>query len=115
LQSEQAKPEADRDKARIDNLKQVVASTQGEFRKVVEQIKTSNPNYEKFMTVNPKALKETQRSIPPGVIMVQYAPLGEQLYVFLVSKENIKIVIAPGKPEELWKKIKALRKQITTG
>ena len=115
LQAEQAKPENDRDKGKIENLKQVVASTQGEFRKVVEQIKTSNPNYEKFMTVNPKALKETQRSIPPGVMLIQYAPLGEQLYVFLVSKENIKIVIAPGKPEELWKKIKTLRKQITSG
>jgi len=115
LQAEQAKPEGDRDKAKIDNLKQVVASTQGEFRKVVEQIKTSNPNYEKFMTVNPKALKETQRSIPPGVMLVQYAPLGEQLYVFLVSKESVKIVIAPAKPEELWKKIKTLRKQITSG
>ena len=115
LQSEQAKPESDRDKARIENLQQVVASTQGEFRKVVEQIKTSNPNYEKFMTVNPKALKETQRSIPAGVMLVQYAPLGEQLYVFLVSKENVKIVIAPAKPEDLWKKIKALRKQIVSG
>ncbi len=115
LRAEQEKPEADRDKAKIENLKQVVATTQGEFRKVVEQIKTSNPNYEKFMTVNPKALKETQRSIPPGVMLVQYAPLGEQLYVFLVSKENVKIVIAPAKPEELWKKIKTLRKQITSG
>src|SRR5256714_1248358 len=115
LQAEQSKPETDRDKAKIENLKQVVASTQGEFRKVVEQIKTSNPNYEKFKTVNPKALKETQRSIPPGVMLVQYAPLGDQLYVFLVNKENVKIVIAPAKPEELWKKIKSLRKQITSG
>ena len=115
LQAEQSKPETDRDKTKIENLKQVVASTQGEFRKVVEQIKTSNPNYEKFMTVNPKALKETQRSIPPGVMLVQYAPLGQQLYVFLVSKENVKIVIAPIKPDELWKKIKTLRKQITSG
>jgi CHAT domain-containing protein len=115
LQAEQTKPEGERDKAKIESLKQVVASTQGEFRKVVEQIKTSNPNYEKFMTVNPKALKETQRSIPAGVMLVQYAPLGEQLYVFLVSKENVKIVIAPARPEELWKKIKTVRKQITSG
>jgi CHAT domain-containing protein len=65
--------------------------------------------------VNPKALKETQRSIPPGVMLIQYAPLGDQLYVFLVSKENIKIVIAPAKPEDLWKKIRIVRKQITSG
>ena len=115
LQAEQTKPEAERDKTKIENLKQVVASTQGEFRRVVEQIKSSNPNYEKFMTVNPKALKETQRSIPPGVMLIQYAPLGEQLYVFLVSKESVKIVIAPGKPDELWKKIKTVRKQIVSG
>jgi CHAT domain-containing protein len=115
LRTEEAKPEAERDKTKIENLKTVVASTQGEFRRVVEQIKSSNPNWEKFMTVNPKALKETQRSIPPGVMLVQYAPLGEQLYIFLVSKESLKIVIAPGKPEDLWKKIKTVRKQITTG
>jgi CHAT domain-containing protein len=115
LRTEEAKPEAERDKTKIENLKTVVASTQGEFRRVVEQIKSSNPNWEKFMTVNPKALKETQRSIPPGVMLVQYAPVGEQLYIFLVSKESLKIVIAPGKPEDLWKKIKAVRKQITTG
>jgi CHAT domain-containing protein len=115
LQTEQAKPEAERDKTKIENLKTVVASTQGEFRRVVEQIKSSNPNWEKFMTVNPKALKETQRSIPPGVMLVQYAPLGEQIYIFLVSKESLKIVIAPGQPDDLWKKIKTVRKQITTG
>ncbi|HEV2841124.1 MAG TPA: CHAT domain-containing protein [Chthoniobacterales bacterium] len=115
LRTEEAKPEAERDKTRIENLKTVVASTQGEFRRVVEQIKSSNPNWEKFMTVNPKALKETQRSIPPGVMLVQYAPVGEQLYIFLVSKESLKIAIAPGKPEDLWKKITAVRKQITTG
>lgn len=115
LRTEEAKPEAERDKTKIENLKTVVASTQGEFRRVVEQIKASNPNWEKFMTVNPKALKETQRSIPPGVMLVQYAPLGEQLYIFLVSKESLKIVIAPGKPEDLWKKIKTVRTQITTG
>jgi CHAT domain-containing protein len=115
LQTEQAKPESERDKTKIETLKTVVASTQGEFRRVVEQIKSSNPNWEKFMTVNPKQLKETQRSIPPGVMLVQYAPLGEQIYIFLVSNDNLKIVIAPGKPEDLWKKIKTVRKQITTG
>src|SRR3954462_6206981 len=48
-------------------------------------------------------------------MLVQYARLGEQLYVFLVSRDNVKIVIAPTKPDELWKKIKTLRKQITSG
>jgi CHAT domain-containing protein len=93
----------------------VVASTEGEFRKVFEQIKRSNPNYEKFLTFKPMELKAGQHTIPPGAMLIQYAPLGEQLYIFLVTKESLKIVIAPTKPEELWKKIKTLRKQITSG
>ena len=48
-------------------------------------------------------------------MFVQYAPLGDQLYIFLVGKETLKILIAPVRPEDLWKKIKALRRQITTG
>jgi CHAT domain-containing protein len=115
LQAEQTKPEAERDKAKIETLKQVVATTQGEFRRVFEQIKTANPNYEKFVTVNPKVLKESQDSIPPGVMLVQFAPLGEQLYVFLVTNESVKVVVVPAKPEDLWKKIKNVRKQITSG
>jgi CHAT domain-containing protein len=115
LEAEQAKPEVERDKSKVENLRQVVASTQGEFRRVFEQIKTSSPNYEKFLTLKPTELKAAQGGIPTGVMLVQYAPLGEQLYVFLVSKENVKIVIAPGKPEELWKKIKTVRKQIASG
>jgi CHAT domain-containing protein len=115
LQAEQAKPEADRDKTKVENLKQVVATNEGAYRKVIEQIRRSNPNYAKAMTVEPTALKEAQESIPPGVIFVQYGPVGEQLYVFLVTQDKVKIVIAPIAPEELWKKIKTLRKQITSG
>jgi CHAT domain-containing protein len=115
LQAEQAKPETERDKTKIENLKQVVASADQEYFTVIEQIRKTNPNYEKAMTVNPKALKKTQHSIPPGVMFVQYAPVGDQLYIFLVTKADTKIVVSPTKPEELWKKIKVVRKQIITG
>ena len=115
LQAEQAKPEAERDQAKVETLRQVVATTQGEFRRVFEQIKRANPNYDKVLTLNPTELKAAQGGIPAGVMLVQYAPVGEQLYVFLVDKENVKVVIAPIKPEELWKKIKTVRKQITSG
>jgi len=47
--------------------------------------------------------------------LVGEAISGRREDVFLVSKENVKIIIAPGKPDDLWKKIKTLRKQITSG
>jgi CHAT domain-containing protein len=114
-ESEQAKPKDQQDKAKLENLSRVVASTQAECFRLSEQIKASNPNFDKFMTVKPDALKKAQRSIPPEVMLVQYAPLGEELYVFLVTKTSMKIAVAPEKPADLFKKILGMRKQITSG
>jgi CHAT domain-containing protein len=114
-ESEQAKPKDQQDKTKLESLGRVVASTQAECFRLSEQIKASNPNFEKFMTVKPDALKKAQRSIPPDVMLIQYAPLGEELYVFLVTKTSMKIAIAPTKPADLFKKILAMRKQITSG
>ena len=113
--SEQAKPTDQQDKAKLENLSRVVASTQAECFRLNQQIKSSNPHWEKFMTLNPESLKKAQKRIPPEVMLIQYAPLGEELYVFLVTKTSMKILIAPGKPADLFKKILAVRKQITTG
>ncbi|MEY2510934.1 MAG: hypothetical protein QOE26_1697 [Verrucomicrobiota bacterium] len=113
--SEQAKPKDQQDKAKLENLSRVVASTQAECFRLNEQIKASNPHWEKFMTLNPESLKKAQKRIPPEVMLIQYAPLGEELYAFLVTKTSMKILIAPGKPADLFKKILAVRKQITTG
>ncbi len=112
LENEQAKPEAERDAAKIENLKVVVATTQGEYRRVFEQIKATHPNWESNLTIKPKELRETQRSIPPGVVLVQYAPLGEQLYVFVVTKDSLKIVTPAAKPDAIWQHIKAVRQLI---
>ncbi len=113
--SEQAKPKEEQDKAKLENLGRVVASTQAECFRLSEQIKASNPNFDKFMTVKPDVLKKAQRSIPPEVMLIQYAPLGEELYIFLVTKTSMKIAIAPAKPADVFKKILTMRKQITSG
>jgi hypothetical protein len=63
------------------------AAAQGEYLRVSARIKEANPNWQKFMTVTPEALKTGQKNIPLGVLFVQYAPLGDQLYIFLVGKE----------------------------
>jgi CHAT domain-containing protein len=114
-ESEQSKPKDQQDKTKLENLTRVVASTQAECFRLSEQIKASNPNFDKFMTVKPDALKKAQRSIPPEVMLIQYAPLGEELYVFLVTKTSMKIAIAPEKPADLFKTILSLRKQIKSG
>jgi CHAT domain-containing protein len=110
LETEQAKPAGERDAKKIQNLKLVAASTQAEFFKVSEEIKATNPNYESLMTVKPRELKTAQRSIPEGVIFIEYAPIGDQLYIFLVTRNDLKIYAPPVKPDDLWNRIKEYRK-----
>ena len=115
LQVEKTKPERQRDQTKIENLQRVVVTGQGDMRRVFEKIKSSSPNWAKHTEFSPKSLENTRRGIPEGVLLVQYAPLADQLYIFLVTSKEVKIVIAPTKPEELWKKIDTVRAQITTG
>ncbi|MEY2563073.1 MAG: hypothetical protein QOH88_1266 [Verrucomicrobiota bacterium] len=113
LAAEQAKPKPD--ETAVKNLKTVAASTQAEYREVIEDITTSNPDWEKSMTMKPLQLVETQDHIPDGVTFLQYAPLADQLYIFVVTNKTVKIYTPQVNPEELKKKVLAVRKQIITG
>jgi CHAT domain-containing protein len=113
LAAEQAK--AKPDETAVKNLKLVAASTQAEYREVIEDITTANPDWEKSMTMKPLQLVETQEHIPDGVTFLQYAPLADQLYIFVVTNKTVKIYTPSTKPEELKKKVLAVRKQISTG
>lgn len=113
LAAEQAK--AKPDETAVKNLKLVAASTQAEYREVIEDITTANPDWEKSMTMKPLQLVETQEHIPDGVTFLQYAPLADHLYIFVVTNKTVKIYTPEAKPEELKKKVLAVRKQITTG
>jgi CHAT domain-containing protein len=111
--AEQAKTKPD--EAVLNNLKLVAASTLAEYREVTEDIMTKNPDWEKSTTMKPLQLAETQDQIPDGVIFLQYAPMGDQLYIFVVTNKILKIYTPEVKPDELKKKVLALRKQITSG
>lgn len=113
LAAEQAK--AKPDETAVKNLKLVAASTQAEYREVIEDITTANPDWEKSMTMKPLQLVETQDHIPDGVTFLQYAPLADQLYIFVVTNKTVKIYTPEVKPEDLKKKVLAVRKQITSG
>ena len=115
VRSEKSKPEGERDAAKLENLEALVTNEVGEFRRVIEKIKTTIPNWENFMTVNPMQLSEAQEYIPEGMILIQYAPIGEQLYIFTVTSESLKYFTPAVKPEDLWKKVKTVRRQITSG
>lgn len=111
-QSERAKPTAVQDTTKLQNLQKLIASTQEEYRDVLEEIKERYPE-KKIFTVDPSQIKKAQRSIPPDTALVQYAPLDDKFYILVVTRESLKIFTTPTTPDELWKLIKTTRQQIS--
>lgn len=113
IESEQAKPVAEKNVEKIETLKKLLADTQGKFLQVSRDLQKANKDrFKDVMTIQPLQLKEYQSGIPSDTIFIQYAPLGETIYVFLVTRDTLKIYELPTKREELWRLIKTVRTQI---
>lgn len=112
IQTEQQKPSDQRDDAKIKSLQVVAAQTQGEYYDLSDQIKDKYPDYDQMLTVKPTELASAQDAIPDDAVLIEYAPLGDQLYIFVVTKSSLKIYTPPVKPDDLWARIADTRKKI---
>ncbi|HEX8551712.1 MAG TPA: CHAT domain-containing tetratricopeptide repeat protein [Abditibacteriaceae bacterium] len=79
------------DAAAVENLEGLIASTQAEFFSVSARLKKANPAFDRALTISPLELKKASTSFPAGTVLVQYALLEDELYVFVVSRERLKI------------------------
>ena len=115
VQAEQSKPPTQRDAAKVKNLQYLLAATQGAFFHVTDAIRKKDENlYDSVVPVKPTELSDAQSSIPPGVALIEYAPLGDQLYVFVATRDGLKVYDPPVKPADLNARIKAARAQLTS-
>lgn len=115
LQADQARPAAEQDTTVIQSLKYRIAATQGEFYRVTDALRRKDKNlYATVVTVKPTALADAQASIPADVAVIEYAPLGDALYVFVATHDSLKVYQPPVRPDDLNACIKAVRAQLTT-
>lgn len=114
LAAESGKTEQSRDERKIETMQLVLADTQREFLLVSKQIRDANPNFDRIMSVRPAELKQAQSSIPDDTILVQYAPLGDRLHIFLVTRDRLKIVVVSAKPQAVEERIGEFRKLMDT-
>ena len=115
LQAEQSKPAAQRDQNAINNLKSALIATDKEYGLVVATLKKDHrSNYDKVFAIDPVSLRLMQRKLPLGVAVVEYAPLGDQLYLFLVTRETLKIYAPAVNLPDLWKRVTETCRQLAT-
>lgn len=113
LETENARPDTERDTKKVENLHDLVAATQAEFFKVSAEIRAANPNFDSILTVKPRELKKAQPSIPAGAVLIQYAPLGDKLYIFVVSRTDLKIYAPEVSARELMDGVRNYRALMT--
>ncbi len=92
---------------------QLLASSKGEYQRVVADLRRTNPQYEGAMAVRPVEFLELKRSIPADTTAVLYFVADDGIYSFVASQQGeLKIHKVKLDPKELEKSVLKLRQLI---
>jgi len=87
LATELARPEANRDEARITAARTKLADATNRYLDAVEKVKRANPSYASLVAVNPTDLVEIRKRLPDKTLLLEYFPTDNELYVFVVTRD----------------------------
>ena len=87
LEVELAKPEANRDQAKIAAARARLGDAQAKYLEAVGQIKRANPSYASLVAVNPTDLLKIRQGLAEKTVLLEYFPTDEALYIFVVTRD----------------------------
>ncbi len=88
LATELAKPEANRDQAKITAARAKLAGAKNNYLAAVEKVKLANPSYASLVAVNPTDLVEVRKHLPEKTTLLEYFPTDNELYIFVVTRDT---------------------------
>ncbi|MBS2036337.1 CHAT domain-containing protein [bacterium] len=92
---------------------QLLASSKGDYQRVVADLRRTNPQYEGAMAVRPVEFLELKRSIPADTTAVLYFVSDDGIYSFVASQQGeLKIHKVNLDPKELEKSVLKVRQLI---
>ncbi|MCW5865813.1 MAG: CHAT domain-containing protein [Candidatus Eremiobacteraeota bacterium] len=92
---------------------QLLASSKGEYQRVVADLRRSHPQYEGAMAVRPVEFLELKKSIPADTTAVLYFVSDDGVYSFVASQQgDLKIHKVAVDPKELEKSVLKVRQLI---
>jgi len=81
----------------LEAVGELLADTRARYYATVKQLQTDEPNFTR-LAVRPVNFARIQSVIPEDTTVVQYFPTESQLYIFVVSREQLKVrSVAVGK------------------
>jgi len=95
LAEEKAKPIEKQDKAKIDNLSKTLTKNQGDFNALMIDLETKYPNIYQVIKVDPIQLSDIQKQLSDDVVLLEYFPADDALYIFMITRDKIEAKSVP--------------------
>lgn len=95
LAEEKAKPADKQDMAKIDNLSKTLTQSQGDFNALMIDLETKYPNIYQVIKVDPIQLSDIQKQLDDDVVLLEYFPADDALYIFMITKDKIEAKSVP--------------------
>lgn len=120
LRDEQAKPVAERQAERVDNLSTLLAQSKAEYLAQVQSFLVRYPQHKALFadqhTVDPRALAKFADRLPARTLAVQYFAAPDALYLFVVASGGQFQVMCQAVPQkELYRLVRAYRRHVQAG
>lgn len=104
--------QADDEKKR-ESLSRILASTRSEFLQVMNEIKSRNPDFEQLLSVGGADLAAIQKILPTDILLIEFYPSDDILYIFMVTGESFRIQYLNVGRERLYQLIRDFRDQLS--
>ncbi|GMU50935.1 MAG: hypothetical protein AMXMBFR33_00810 [Candidatus Xenobia bacterium] len=89
-----------------------LADTKQDYYRVLQEIQDQDQAYGRLQ-VRPKTFSKVQKSLPEGTLLVQLFPSENHLYLFVATREALKVRRVDVKGEELTNLVSQFRQQIS--
>lgn len=98
--------------ANSQSAEELLAQTRGEYARVIARLRAESPRYEERLAVRPVNYARQQSLIPANAALVQYFPADQKLYIFVATRESLKIRQVAVAEQALNDELKAFRRAV---
>lgn len=95
LAIEKEKPPLKQDKEKLDKLSQQLAATEGDFNSLMIDLEVKYPNIYSVLKVDPLQVADLQSQLDDNVVVLEYFPAEDALYIFLITKDKVEAKTVP--------------------
>jgi CHAT domain-containing protein len=110
LVTEKSRP--DPSASEIVRLEGELKNSRAAFHQALNQIKASEPEYERLVAIRPTNFSKLQKMLPADSLLVQYFAGDQQLYVFVASRDELAVLEVPVAKADLHREVLELARSI---